>query len=114
MDILPDTPGSRIQNCRFFNPGVVIAHDQEDPRISIPQLPPQSQKISHQEIIDEIPVRKIQRLTAVPPMREQVASDQHGLRPFPKDRLKKLPVSADPAMKVGDKENQGPSPTLNL
>jgi hypothetical protein len=70
MDILPDTARRRIQNCRFFNPGVVIAHDQEDPRIPVPELPAQSQKISHQEIIDEIPVRKIQRLKAVPPMRE--------------------------------------------
>jgi hypothetical protein len=114
VDIFPDTARRRIQNRRFFNPGVVIAHDQEDPRIRVPNLPAQSLEISHQEIIYKIPMREIQCLTAVPPMREKVTSDKHGLRPFSEDRLKKLLVSAYPAVKVGDKEIQGPSPTLNL
>lgn len=57
---------------------------------------------------------KIQRLTAVPPVGEKIASDKHGLGSFSEDRLKKLLVSAYPAVKVGDKEIQGPSPTLNL
>jgi hypothetical protein len=52
-------------------------------------------------------VRKIQGFMGVPPMRKNVAADEHGLGLLSEDRLKQLLVSACPAVKVGDKEVQG-------
>jgi hypothetical protein len=107
MDILPDTAGGRIQDRCFFNPGIVIAHDQEDPRIGFPKLPAQFHKILNQEIINEIPMRKIQSLMGMPRMGENVAADEYGLGLFPEDRLKKRLITAYPAVEVGDKEGRG-------
>ena len=47
-------------------------------------------------------MQKIQRLMAVPPMREKVASDEHGLRSFLDDRFKELLKAAYSAVEVGD------------
>ncbi|OGD23321.1 MAG: hypothetical protein A2Y69_02170 [Candidatus Aminicenantes bacterium RBG_13_59_9] len=106
MDILPDAPGRRVQDGRFFHPGIVIAHDQEDPRIAGSQLPAQSQEISDQEIIDEIPVSEIQGFLSVPPVGKEVSPDEHGLGLLPEDCLEDFLVSVRPAVEVRDKKMQ--------
>jgi len=107
MNILPDTASRCIQNRSFFNSGVVIAHDQKDPWISVSKLPPQYQEILNEEIIDEIPMRKIQCLMGVPRMGEEIAAYEHGFGLFPEEGLKKLPVPAYHAVEIGYKEDHG-------
>jgi hypothetical protein len=106
MGILPDSPGGCVQDRRFLNPGVIIPQYEEDPGIGRPKLGPQSEQFFYQEFVDEITVREIQGFMAVPPVRKQVASDEDGFGFLPQDRFKQFLVSAYPAMKIGDEENQ--------
>jgi hypothetical protein len=107
MNIFPDTVPGRLQNRGLFNPGIVIAHDQENPGIEVAHRRTQNHKILHQEIIDEILVDKTQCFRGIPTVGEKIAADEHGLRSFPGDHLKEFLVAVDPAVEIGDKKGSG-------